>query len=372
MPRPISRRFSTWLTLACLVISTTAAAAPPPVDADRWSAARADAWYAKQPWLCGFNYLPSDAINSTEMWAADTFDPDRIDRELGLAQSVGFNAARVFVQYLDWEHDRAGLHARMDRFLTITAKHGIRVMFVPFDDCYFGHQGPEPIDGRQPAPVPGEYASGFTSSPGPRRAHDPQYWPQLHDYVTDLLTWYGHDDRVIAWDLYNEVTNCEAGDESLPLLRAEWAWARAAHPEQPTTVCYWAATTPRLNRIIFDHADVITFHNYSPSVDLRKEIALMRKLGGGRPVICTEWLNRPMHSTVADELPVFAAEHVGCFCWGLVNGKTQTNYPWGSKAGSPPPKLWQHDLWHTDLTPYDPAELALFRRTTAAQNGERR
>ena len=366
MARPNLLSAVTALLLASICWTRPAGAAADP-NAARWSPARANQWYAQQPWLCGFNYLPATAINSTEMWAADTFDPKRIDKELGLAQGVGFNCARVFVQYLDWEQDAAGLHQRMDQFLAIAARHGIRVMLVPFDDCYFGHQGPEPIVGRQPAPTPGEYASGFTSSPGPKRVGDPQYWPQLHGYVTDLLTWFGNDRRVFLWDLYNECTNSGRDRESLPLLRAEWEWARAANPSQPLTSCYWAEGTHELNDFLFEHVDVVTFHNYSPSAALRQEIAQMKS--HGRPVICSEWLNRPLGSTVADELPVFAAEHVGCICWGLVNGKTQTNYAWGSKAGDPPPKLWQHDLWHTDLTPYDPAELKRFHDTIARMNG---
>ncbi len=53
---------------------------------------------------------------------------------------------------------------------------------------------------------------------------------------------------------------------------------------------------------------------------------------------------------------------VGAFVWGLVNGKTQTNYHWGSKAGSPPPQVWQHDIFHGDLTPYDPSEIAILKK----------
>ncbi len=366
-------RLALALTLALSALRPRPAAAGPDPDAvpdaaPRWSADRASAWGAKLPWLCGFNYLPATAINSTEMWAEGTFDPDRIDKEFATAQAVGFNAARVFVQYLVWERDAGGLHRRMDRFLAVAAKHGIRVMFVPFDDCWFGHQGAEPIDGRQPDPTPGEYASGFTSSPGPKRVGDPRYWPQLRAYVTDLLTWYKADERVFCWDLYNEVTNGGSGRGSYPLLRAEFEWARAVDPQQPLTSCYWA-DIPELNAFLDGHVDVVTFHNYSPSTALRADIRRFRRTG--RPVLCTEWLNRPLGSTVADELPVFAAEHVGCFNWGLVNGKTQTNYPWGSKAGSPPPKVWQHDLWHTDLTPYDPAELTLFHDTIARVDGGR-
>ncbi len=347
--------------LACSATARAADEAP----AGRWTPERANAWYAKQPWLVGFNYLPADAINSTEMWAGDTFDADRIDKELAEAQKVGFNCARVFIQYIIWEQDAEGLHKRMDQFLTIADKHGIKVMFVPFDDCYFGHQGAEPIVGKQPDPTPGEYASGFTSSPGPKRVGDPAYWPKLHDYVTDLLTWFKDDQRVFMWDLYNECTNSGQDRESMPLMRAEWEWARAVNPSQPLTSCFWADNLHELNKFLTDNVDVVTFHNYSPGPALRKEIQRRRSLG--RPMVCSEWLNRPLGSTVASSLPIFKEEHVGCIHWGLVNGKTQTNFPWGSKAGSPPPKVWQHDLYHTDLKPYDPAELKMFKDAISAR-----
>ena len=83
-----------------------------------------------------------------------------------------------------------------------------------------------------------------------------------------------------------------------------------------------------------------------------------------RPLICTEWLKRDLGS-VAEQLPVFLRHRVGCLHWGLVNGKTQTQYPWGSKPGAPEPKVWQHDLFRKDRTPYDPHEIELFKQAIA-------
>jgi len=57
-------------------------------------------WYNSQAWICGFNYVTSSAVNTTEMWQKDTFDPQTIDRELGWAENIGFNSCRVFLQYL--------------------------------------------------------------------------------------------------------------------------------------------------------------------------------------------------------------------------------------------------------------------------------
>jgi hypothetical protein len=39
-------------------------------------------------------------------------------------------------------------------------------------------------------------------------------------------------------------------------------------------------------------------------------------------------------------------------------------YPWGSKAGAPEPKVWQHDVFRKDRTPYDPREIEGFQRTS--------
>ena len=71
----------------------------------RWSAERAWKWYRDRPWICGFNYLPRTAVNSTAMWQEASFDPHTIKEELAWAQSAGFNACRAFVPYLLWEHD---------------------------------------------------------------------------------------------------------------------------------------------------------------------------------------------------------------------------------------------------------------------------
>src|SRR5271165_1746760 len=80
----------------------------------RWTEAAANAWYAKQPWLVGSNYIPSNAVNQLEMWQAATFDPARIDTELGWAEGIGMNTMRVFLHDLLWEQDANGLRRRID------------------------------------------------------------------------------------------------------------------------------------------------------------------------------------------------------------------------------------------------------------------
>src|SRR5688572_24137605 len=102
----------------------------PSAYGQRWTEEQARAWYAKQPWLVGANYIPATAINELEMWQADTFDPKRIDTELAWAESIGMNTMRVFLHDLAWKQDAPGFRKRIDTFLSIAAKHKIKPMLV--------------------------------------------------------------------------------------------------------------------------------------------------------------------------------------------------------------------------------------------------
>src|SRR5438094_5809803 len=92
-------------------------ASPVQAQTARWPEAKAQAWYAQQPWLVGSNYVPASAINQLEMWQEATFAPDEIDRELGWAEAIGMNTMRVFLHDQLWDQDAAGFRKRIDRFL---------------------------------------------------------------------------------------------------------------------------------------------------------------------------------------------------------------------------------------------------------------
>src|ERR1700730_804882 len=99
----------------------------------RWSESTANSWYQEQPWLVGSNFIPTNAINQLEMWQAETFDPQEIDKELGWAEGIGMKTMRVFLHDLLWQQDAAGFTKRIDTFLSIASKHHIRPIFVLFD-----------------------------------------------------------------------------------------------------------------------------------------------------------------------------------------------------------------------------------------------
>src|SRR5687768_17590390 len=128
----------------------------------RWSAEKAAQWNEKHGWAVGCNYIPHNAINQLEMWQAETFDPFLIDKELSWAAGLGFNTIRVFLHHLLWEQDPTGFLQRIDQFLSIAHKHGIKSMVVLFDAVW----DPNPKLGKQPEPRPNVHNSGWVQSPG--------------------------------------------------------------------------------------------------------------------------------------------------------------------------------------------------------------
>ena len=253
----------------------------------RWTTDEAWDWYRKQPWIVGFNYVPSTAANTTEFWSAETFHEKTIDRELGWAHGLGFTTTRVFIQYIVWKHDPAGFKKRFEKFLALAAKHGVSVMPVPFDDCTFGTpKQHDPFLGKQREPLPGMILPSWTPSPGRKLGGDLAERPALKRYVQDMLATFGKDERVIVWDLFNEPMGpVEVGQPAL--LEEIFTWAGVVRPQQPLTMGVWNDNAA-VNRVMLARSDVISFHRYASFAGLQRYIAEMKK--HGRPLICTEWM----------------------------------------------------------------------------------
>ncbi len=170
---------------------------------DRWESARSWEWRNSQPWLAGCNYVPSSAVNQLEMWQADTFDLKRINRELGLLASLGMNSVRVFLHDLLWLQDPKGFLDRMDRFLGLAQRHGIGMMPVFFDSCWY----PFPHLGPQRDPEPGVHNSFWVQSPGRLILQNAAEFARLKTYVTGVVSHFRDDPRIHVWDLWNEPDN---------------------------------------------------------------------------------------------------------------------------------------------------------------------
>jgi len=349
------------------------------VDSDSkraiWSADEANAWYAQQGWLVGPNYTPATAINQLEMWQQATFDPETIDKELGWAEELGMNTARVYLHDLPYEQDSAGFIQRIDQFLRIADKHGIRPLLVFFDSCW----DPFPVLGKQRDPKPHVHNSGWVQSPGQHALKDSTQYPRLERYVKGVVSHFANDNRILGWDVWNEPDNMtgpsyeavEIKDKVsyvLPLLEQVFEWARSADPSQPLTSGVWAgdwssdSTLKPIERLQIEQSDVISFHNYDTPEDFEKRIQQLQRYG--KPLLCTEYMARPNGSTFAGFLPIAKKYNVAMINWGFVDGKTQTIYPWDSwtKTYTAEPPLWFHDIFRRDGTPYKQEEVQLIKQ----------
>lgn len=324
----------------------------------RWSLSRAADWQKENGWASGANFLPSTAINQLEMWQASTFDPKTIDRELGWAEGIGFNAMRVFLHSLAYQQDPAGFKKRVDQYLGIADKHHIKTILVFFDDCW----NPDPKTGTQPEPKIGVHNSGWAQDPG-RHLTDPKDFAVLSVYVKDIMNSFGQDKRILLWDLYNEPGNSKKGNASVELLTKVFEWARETKHEQPVSVGLWRWDFAELNAIQALNSDVITYHEYeAPENHLR---ILQTLKSHGRPMICTEYMARRNNSLFSNVLPMLKKENVGAINWGLVAGKSNTIYAWDTPmADGGEPKLWFHDIFRKDGTPYRQEEIEAIRKET--------
>ena len=342
---------------------------------NRWTEQAANDWYAKQPWLVGSNYIPSTAINELEMWQPATFDPKRIDLELGWAQSLGLNTMRVFLHDLLWKQDPEGFKKRLNILLNIAQKHKIRPLFVLFDSCW----DPNPKLGKQHSPTPGVHNSGWVQSPGAEALKDPGEYPRLEAYVKGVVGAFAADTRILGWDVWNEPDNVNEGsyESSEPpnkvelvqsLLPRVFEWAREAGATQPLTSGVWKgdwSTIEKLGRtekIQLEFSDVISFHSYDPPDVFEKRVLSLQQYH--RPIICTEYMARGKGSTFQGTLPIAKKYHVAAINWGLVAGKTQTYLPWDSWKNpytNRQPAMWFHEIFRTNGQPYSQDEANFIR-----------
>ena len=367
------------LSLILLIASTgwTMSSKPnKPEDINRmWPEKKAWDWYNNQPWLVGCNYLPSTACNQLEMWQEDTFDPVTIDRELKWASEIGFNIVRVFLHDMLWEQDCEGFVKRIDKFLAIADKHDIKVMLVLLDSCW----NPLPKLGKQPEPKPHVHNVAWVQSPHIDTLKDPARWGKLKEYIQGIVKRYRNDDRVLIWDIYNEPGNsndpayaefepANKGELSLMLMEKAFKWARELKPQQPLTASVWTGDwrkgkdIPALNKFALENSDLVQFHVYHGPEITRDWINILKEYN--RPIICGEYMARTTGCTFESILPIFKEHRIAAINWGLVAGRSQTNYPWDSwtKEYTAEPQLWFHDILRPDGTPYRKEEVEFIKK----------
>lgn len=374
----------------------------------RWTEEKAWEWYDKQPWLVGTNFITSSAINQLEFWQEQTFDSKLIDKELELSASIGMNTHRVFLHDLLWKQDSLGFINRIDKYLTLSEKHGIKTLLVFFDGVWH----PQPKLGKQMEPIPYVHNSGWVQSPGARILHDSLSHNELESYIKGVVSHFANDSRVLGWDLYNEPgqmgiashniskeraielykkIGIEITDDNystynlnkidskenkhintLSLLKKTVKWVRKINPSQPITIGiydwdkWWddKNNLSDLNKFIINNSDIISFHSYGSKNEVSGRVKELENYN--RPLLCTEYIAREYQNTFENILPIFYDNKIGAYNWGLVSGKTNTIYPWKSwdSTYNSPPNKWHHDIFYKNGKPYSYDEIELIKSFT--------
>ena len=341
-----------------------------------WSVDAANDWNRDQGCLVGCNFLPRSSINQLEMFQEETFDLDTIRRELGWAKNLGFKTLRVYLHDLLWK-EKEGFISRFNIFLDACDEKYIKPMIVLFDDCHY----PFPNLGQQPLPVRGVHNSGWKQSPGHEIVNEisqtstSEHLPRLKKFIQEVLDLYKEDSRILMWDIYNEPGQFGIGERSISLLENTWEWAHEVRPMQPFTSCVDGAIGESIIALNKKKSDIITFHTYEAD-KLEPTIRELSKIG--RPLMCTEYMAREYGTTFEFSLPIFKKNNISCFNWGLVAGKSQTNFGWetilplnelkdrgefifeGDRL--PEPDLWFHDILRMDGSAFNADETSFIKK----------
>jgi hypothetical protein len=202
----------------------------------------------------------------------------------------------------------------------------------------------------------------------------------LEEYVKDVVGHFANDNRVLAWDIWNEPDNMnDARFKEDPankielvtvLLPKVFEWARAVNPSQPLTSGIWKGDWSNHEKlkphekIQIDNSDVISFHSYDSAQEFEKRVKWLQAYG--RPLLCTEYMARGNNSTFEGTLPLAKKYRVAAYNWGFVAGKTNTIYPWDSwtKVYTTEPEVWFHDIYRPNGKPYNEKEVQLIRQLT--------
>jgi len=365
------------LSLLCLILIQCQQTQTSQLN-QRWSEERAWEWQQENGWMVGTNFNPSTSINQLEFWQEDTYDPKTIERELEWSAELGMNLHRVYLHNLLWDQDSLGFLKRVENYLEIADSKDIKTLFVLLDDCWH----PAPKLGKQPDPIPFVHNSQWVQAPGAFILGDSLRHVEVKNYIKGVITHFADDKRVVGWDLYNEPGNGAPRQKghnefeikenkdiyTLSLLKKSFKWAREVNPSQPITTSVWKGSgvdkdwskldsLSDLSRFALSNSDVISFHTYENIEEMRLRIDQLEKFN--RPILCTEYLARGQGSTFQAMLPLLKEKQISAINWGFVAGKTNTAFPWSSwdEEFDSLPKIWHHDIYLPDKTPYDQKEI---------------
>lgn len=354
----------------------------------QWTEQEINEWYAKQPWLRGTNFLPSDCVNRLDMWQSIGREEHlkTAETELKLSKETGFNTVRLWCNFDVYYKEPEEFMQTLESYITLCAKYDQSVMLVlayeedlPHGDKfvpkelgtqkeYFNHFNRADYD---------VYDRMVVQRKLRHYAEYPEVKPIFMEMVERVVKKYREDKRVLAWNIENE-PGAAIGERAVKLQEELFALVRSLDPVQPLASDIYSDVgdngelKSEAEKTACELSDFISLHSYLKYDRFVESIYLLKKYYH-RPIIVTEWLNRCNHNTVQEIYPLLALEKIGCYCWGFVQGKTYTTEPWNgfwSEVEKNPDvdfdfTKWQHELYRKNFHPYDPKEINIIKRFNA-------
>ena len=284
----------------------------------------------------GVCYIPTYATDFREAWV--NFDTKVVDRELGIAKRIGFNAIRIWLHYHAYMENPKEMVENVERFLKLCDKYEFKVMLALFNN-----------DGLE----------WDLRSPGPDKLGK-ENWPQYEKYMQGIISPHIGDDRIMMWEIMNEPFIAPI----LLNMRSIWEQDQTtvqnvirlleAIPENDKKTildflkhCYSCLKSVDKNSLITigvarskgvsfvdNFEDIISFHSYEANPEsLKAELTEMKNKAKslGKPVLLTEWgssiSSRPLAVTSGEQLQyyerimsVVMQAEIGWFIWSLMIG----------------------------------------------------
>lgn len=250
----------------------------------------------------GFNYTQSDAWTDVNFW--EEYNHDIVDRDLGYAERLRLNSARIFLTYSSYRKNPGQFLANVKDFVRTAWKHGISTNPIIYHGMRFLPEDFLP-------PKEGE------EHPIPRTLLDKSCWTLGEQYFDDLSEAIGKEPGLLFWDISNEPGyRTESGtwyedepeyvhqygekpDMEYLRYRQELVWEFIRHfckyvrkkdPENAIGIgnTFIYETEPGKTAEL---VDIIVFHDYSETRGKLQNICEMAKALGekyGKPVINNE------------------------------------------------------------------------------------
>ena len=268
----------------------------------------------------GFNYNTISSVDDargvayTDQWIR--YNHEEVNRDMGYAQRLHLNEARVFLSYNAWLKDRTAFREHLIDFVRTCHAHGIGVMPVLVD-------------------VAGEMMPNLFEASAK---------PQLREWAQDLVSAIGKEPGLVFWDANNEP---DIISEPKEFMRHRMEIARymaglLGELDTRTPVTIGCAYVPCMKELS-DAVDVLSFHDYSPTrQQIRDNMAAARQFAAQarKPVFNTEIACIARANPYALTLREHMKAEMGWYIWELMIAQH-----WGNV----------HGIFYADGTVRDPS-----------------